>query len=403
MARSIKEYQMSLRIAQVRGIPIRLHFTLVIVFFLVSWTLATGFMPQLYPGLTTTQYWVMGVAGAVLLFVSVLLHELSHSLVAIRFGIKVRQIILFIFGGVSDIEEEPKDFAREFKIAFAGPAMSFILSGIFAVLWWAVVSYSSTGIAAADPLLAATAKVAEGILFYGAILNAMLGTFNLLPAFPMDGGRVLRALLVRRNRDFDQATRISVKVGIAISYVFFGVGFLIMISGSFIAGIWILLIGWFLQSGAQSYLQQHDIMAMLSKVRLEEIMNTRVIAVHEDATVDELVEDYFRAYMKSAFPVTSPDGKLAGMVALRAALAVPEPRRSDIRVRDIMVPKEDLVIMESSAGADEALTQMARRQVGKIFVCDDEGRLAGIVSKTDILEAASDRQEFMEASRQVSR
>mgnify|MGYP003362259227 CR=1 FL=1 len=186
---------MSIQIGRIKGISIRLHFTLLVVFSLVAWTLAMSFMPQLFPGLTSLEYWVMGIAGAILLFASVLLHELSHSIIALKFGIKVRQIILFIFGGVSDIEEETRNPRKEFEIAFAGPATSFILSAIFAALWLIMSSAAFQG-----------AQVFEGIMLYGAIINALLGAFNLLPAFPLDGGRILRAALVgRMKRDFDRA------------------------------------------------------------------------------------------------------------------------------------------------------------------------------------------------------
>lgn len=377
---------MSLQIARIKGIPIRLHFTLIIVFFLISWTLATSFMPEFFPELSSIEYWAMGIAGAFLLFVSVLLHELSHSLVAMRYGINVRQIVLFIFGGVSDIEEEPKTPRKELEISFAGPATSFVLSAIFALSWWVV-----------STLLPGAPKVIEGVLFYGAFLNALLGGFNLIPAFPLDGGRLLRAALVKRKQNFDQATRTAARVGIAISYIFMGIGFFIMFTGSFLGGIWLLLIGWFLQSGAQSYLYQHDITTILSKVRMEEIMNPRVISIPHETDLDESLRNYFGAYMKSAFPVTDDQNHLVGMVTLKNVTAVPENRRQGTTVQEIMVPAAKLVIMDSDRRADEALMQMARTGVGKVFVCDAEGRLVGVVSKTDVLEAASERREFAES------
>lgn len=253
---------MSFQIAKVKGIPVRLHFTLIIVFFLVAWTLASSFMPQYFPNLATVQYWIMGAIGAIILFISVFLHELMHSVIALRYGIKVRQIILFIFGGVSEIPEETRDFRKEFKIAIAGPAASFAIAGALAVSWWFVSQISP-----AEQQLLATKQVVEGILLYGAIINTMLGGFNLIPAFPLDGGRILRAGLVAWKKDYDNATRIAARVGIAISYGFMGVGFLAMIRGSFISGIWILLIGWFLNSGAQSYLSQHELTSVLAGVR----------------------------------------------------------------------------------------------------------------------------------------
>jgi Zn-dependent protease/predicted transcriptional regulator len=382
---------MSFQIAKVRGIPVRLHFTLIIVFFLIAWTLASSFMPRYFPNLTTVQYWIMGATGAIILFISVFLHELMHSVMALRYGIKVRQIILFIFGGVSEIPEETRDFRKEFKIAIAGPAASFAIAAALAVSWWLAAQ-----ITPATPQLLATKQVVEGILLYGAIINTMLGGFNLIPAFPLDGGRILRAGLVAWKKDYDSATRIAARVGIAISYGFMGVGFLTMITGSFISGIWILLIGWFLNSGAQSYLSQHELTSVLAGVRLRDIMNTRVIAVRRDIKIDELLKEYFAIYMKSSFPVIDYDGRMLGMVTLKRVHEISKDKRQQLTAGEIMIPLEDLVVMMASRSADEALMKMTRTRIGKVFVCDSQGVLLGLVSKTDIMNMVSERQEFQQ-------
>jgi CBS domain-containing protein len=167
-----------------------------------------------------------------------------------------------------------------------------------------------------------------------------------------------------------------------------------MLTGSFISGIWLLVIGWFLNSGAQSYLAQHELSAVLSGVRLRDIMNTRVIVVREDAMVDELLRDYFGSHMKSAFPVVDASGRLSGMVTLKAAAQVPAEKRQLTRAGDIMVPAGELAVMAPDRRADEALQQMTRTRIGKVFVCDPDRRLLGLVSKTDILSVASERQEY---------
>lgn len=383
---------MSVQIGRINGIPIRLHFTLLIVFLLVTWSLATSFMPQFFPGLTSFEYWTMGVAGAIVLFVSVLLHELSHSIVAERFGIKVRQIMLFIFGGVSDIEEEPRNPRKEFLIAFAGPGTSFVLSAIFAGVWAAAAAVR-------------TVPVFEGIMLYSAIINALLGAFNLLPAFPMDGGRILRAALVRRTgRNFDRATDTAVKVGVAISYVFMGVGFLTILTGSFISGIWLILLGWFLHSGAQSYRYQYELTAILSKVRMRDIMNVGFIAIPAETTLQESLQRYFSVYMKSAFPVTdSVDGKLLGMITLKRVMDVDdEHKREELTVGEAMIPLEELNVIGPDARGDEAVQKMTRSRSGKIFVCDIKGRLLGMVTKTDLLNVVSERQEYSKTAGAVT-
>jgi Zn-dependent protease/CBS domain-containing protein len=375
---------LSFQIAKVKGIPVRLHFTLIIVFLLITWTLASNFMPQYFPNLAPIQYWIMGIAGAIVLFASVFLHELMHSIVALSYGMKVRQIILFIFGGVSDIQEETKDFRKEFRIAAAGPVASFVIAGIFAAIWWPI---SQT---------AANFPVIEGVLLYGAIVNVLLGAFNLIPAFPLDGGRILRAGLIRWKKSYNEATRTAARVGIAISYGFMGIGFFAMLFGSFISGIWILLIGWFLNSGAQSYLAQHELTSVLSAVRLQDIMNSRVIAVGKDMSIGELLAGYFGRYMKSSFPVLDESGRLLGMVTVQKALDVPEHSRQSVRVADIMIPASQLAVMLPETPADQGLAEMLRTGTGKIFVCDAQGTILGLVSKTDIMDVAKERQELQE-------
>jgi Zn-dependent protease/predicted transcriptional regulator len=387
---------LSFQIAKVKSIPIRLHFTLIIGFLLIAWTLAAGFMPQYVPGLTAAQYWIMGAAGAIILFFSVFLHELMHSVVAIRYGIRVRQIILFIFGGVSDLPEETKDFRKEFKITVAGPATSFAISAIFAGLWWLLAQASA---ALLQPIVG---QAIGGVFLYGALINALLGAFNLIPAFPLDGGRILRAGLVKWKKNYDDATRVAARVGIIISYGFMAFGFFAMIFGSFISGIWILLIGWFLNSGAQSYLSQHELTSVLSGLRLKDIMNTRVITVQEDVNDDELIKKYFNQYMKSSFPVVDANARLLGMVTLKRAVEVPGQKRAQTRVDEIMIPADKLIVMLPGRKADEALLHMTKTQTGKVFVCDEQGVLVGLISKTDILSVASERHDFQQEFRTAS-
>lgn len=403
---------MSLQVGKIKGIPIRLHFTLLIGFLLISWTTSTIFMQQHYPGFTITDYWLVGAIIAAILFISVLLHELAHSIVALKYGIRIRQIVLFIFGGVSDISEETKDYRKEAKMALVGPAMSFILAGIFTLFWW-VVGHSSVS----GPSLVTLKEVTADILYYAALVNTILGVFNLIPAFPTDGGRILRAVLVGLKRDYDKATKDSVRVGILISYGFMAFGFLIMASGSFLSGIWILLIGWFLNSGAQSYLSQYELSSVLSHVRLRDIMNTNIISIKPDLSIDQLLSSHFQIYMKSAFPVVNNENQLLGLVTLKRAMEVPDHRRRDMTAEDVMIPIADLIVMRGGSKADDALLRMTRgvgtglggpeekeerrKQFGKIFICDDNDRLIGLwlVSKTDILNIESERQEYAQQIR----
>jgi Zn-dependent protease len=417
---------MSLQITKIKGIPIRLHFTLIVVFFLIAWTLSESLMPEIHPGLNRTEYWIIGIFGAGTSFISILLHELAHSVIALRYGLKVRQIILFIFGGVSDIEEgdSSKDFHKEFKIAIVGPMTSFVIAAVLGLSWWILILIAHTG----EPSSTANnieITIIEAILQYGAIINTVLGGFNLVPAFPLDGGRILRSVLLRWKRDYDQSTKIAVRIGTAISYVFMAIGFITMLSGSFIGGMWLLFIGWFLNSGAQSYLEQHQLSTALSGVYLKDIMNTSYVSVKPEITVNELLNNYFNVYRKSEFPVVVECGEdatgneLLGAVTAKQALKVPEHSRDKIKVEEIMVPKDELIVTSSNRPADDALRRMFRENKSRVFICDEdkeEGKrikleqvkkqrgqkLVGLISKTDILNVAKEREEFDKAVEKLS-
>ena len=415
-------------------------------------------MPLFYPGLPQSAYWAMGISGAIILLVSVLLHELSHSIIAERYGFKVHQIILFVFGGVSDIRDEPKeDYKKEFMIAIVGPISSFVLAGLFAAVWFVLVQVGANTTTTSQmntPLFAlpqpqqqeqgpaaslspsATSdgqvigSIAQGIMRYGVIVNILLGGFNLLPAFPLDGGRVLRAGLTRWRGNYHDATKIAVKVGVGISYGLMALGFLTIITGSFTGGIWLILIAWFLQSGAQSYLQQQEITSALSGVRLYQIMNTQFIAVSPSMSIKEVLEDYFNVHRKSELPVVEKEEVddtgnnkyyLVGSITAKDAMSVSDNNRESVKVEEIMIQKKNLVIMSPDRTADIALNTILEENKSRIYVCENPSvrkgiskrtekmqqqmmsmtdsmvksdRLVGIISKTDILNVAKERMEY---------
>ncbi len=448
----------SLQVAKVKGIPIKLHFTLAIVFVLIAWTLAVSYMPLFYPDLPQWAYWTMGILGAIILFISVLLHELSHSIIAKQYGYKVRQIILFVFGGVSDIRDEPKEeYKKEFTIAIVGPISSFVLAGVFAAVWFVLVQTGITAIGQTDASLFAlppppqqqeqaqrllpsmisdeevALTIAQGVMRYGIIVNILLGGFNLLPAFPLDGGRVLRAGLMRWRGNYHEATKTAVRIGTGISYGLMAFGFLTIFTGSFTGGIWLILIAWFLQSGAQSYLQQHEITSALSGVRLYQIMNTQFIAVTPNTNIKEVLEDYFNIHRKSELPVvekvvddtagTNYYYHLLGSITAKDAMSVSEKNREDVKVEEVMIDKKNLVIMSPDKTADIALNTIMEENKSRIYVCENPSvgksstkrtekiqqqmmmtystvksdRLVGIVSKTDILNVAKERMEYTDS------
>ena len=383
---------MSVQVAKVRDIPVRLHFTLIIAIVLISYTLASDFLPSLFPGLSIMQYWFIGIMGAVIMFSSVLLHELAHSILAQRYGVKVREIVLFVFGGVSDISEELKDYRKEVKMAAAGPITSFVIAGIFGLSWIIVSSIPSGDIS--------VKSVVIPILYYGAFLNAVLGAFNLIPAFPSDGGRILRSALVSRKKDYNEATKSAANIGIAISYGFMALGFVTLFSGDIISGIWIMLLGWFLKSGAESYITQIRLSSILSKIHLGDIMNTNVITVGTELTGDMLLSDYFNKYMKSTFPVVDGTKRLLGVVTLAKLAAIPEENLTKMRAGDIMIARSDLIVMNVDMTAENAVMQMNKRRMGKIFVCrKGTDELVGIISKADLLGVETERNEIVKSIR----
>ena len=385
---------MSLQIFTIKKIPIKLHFTLIIVFFLISWTLATGFMPHYYPNLTTSQYWIMGIIGAIVLFVSILLHELSHSLLSIRYGIHVNQIILFIFGGISDIKDETKEFKKEFKIALVGPLTSYALSGLFWILF-ILVSFLNDN----QQNIGNSLSSVEGILLYSSMVNLIIGSFNLIPAFPLDGGRMLRAGLTKWKNDFDLATGIASKIGIAISFGIIGLGFIAIVKGSFLSGFWLIIIGWFVNSGAQTYLDQNELSTRVKGIKLREIMNINFIAVNPDLKLSELIRDYFNVYWKSAFPVINGDKRLVGMITTDAISKKNRIENEDKKVSDMMIPVSELIVMSPDKEVNDALKQLFRKRMSRVFIEDKQSQLVGLVSKSDILHLAQERKEFLQSSK----
>jgi Zn-dependent protease/predicted transcriptional regulator len=343
-------------------------------------------MPQYVPDLSQIDYWLLGIISTVLLFFSVLLHELSHSLMSQRYGIPVRSITLFIFGGVSDISKEPKSAHKEFSIAIVGPITSFLISGIFAVLFFFFYGFEFPSIE--NVHLTKT----EAVMFYGMIINLLLGIFNMIPAFPLDGGRILRSVLVITTGDFVKATKIATTVGIVFSYLLMGFGVIALFSGNAIGGIWILVIGWFLNNGVKSYKYYFELQHLLENVKAKDVMKTPIVTIKSSFSIEEAL-DYFRMHLKSELPVVDDD-ILLGMLTNKEALKIEEEQRSKVNVKDIMMPKNNLIIFSPDTKMDNALMQMVKKRQGKVFICDKQDRLLGIISKTDVLAIASERQDY---------
>ena len=378
---------LSVQIGKIKGIGIKLHFTLVIAFGLFVWTISTYFMPQYVPDLSQTDYWFLGIVSTILLFFAILLHELSHSLMSQRYGIPVRSITLFIFGGVSDISREPKSAHKEFTIAIIGPITSFLIAGIFAVV---LVSLRGPEFISIEN---ASLTKTEAIVFYGFLINMLLGIFNMIPAFPLDGGRILRSVLVKTTGDFFRATKISTTVGTLFSYLFMGFGAISLFSGNTVGGIWILIVGWFLNNGVKSYQYYFELQHLLQNVKAKDVMKTPIVTIKSSFSIEEALE-YFRTRLKSELPVVDDNQTLLGMLTNSEALKVEKEQRNKANVKDVMIPKSSLIVFSPDTKMDDALMHMVKKRQGKVFVCDKQDRLLGIISKTDLLTIASERQEY---------
>ena len=324
---------MSITVAKVKSIRIKLHYTFVIIFVLVTWSLSSTSYSDINTRIRLCDLLVHRCCRGCRIIHFRNTTQLT-TIMAIRYGIKVRQIVLFIFGGVSDIEEEPKELHKEFKIAVVGPLTSFGLAGIFSLFSFFIENIIGSG-------TSTTLQAIDVVLSYGAFINIMLGAFNLIPAFPLDGGRILRAILVKRNRDYDAATRSVVKISVMISYALMGIGFFTIITRNFVGGLWILLIGWFLNTGAQSYMQQRELGSILSSVTIGQIINRNMITVGKGTNLNDVFTKYFGLFMKTAFPVTDDSASILGLITVNIAKVIPEPKRQYTLVEDIMIPRNE--------------------------------------------------------------
>jgi Zn-dependent protease/predicted transcriptional regulator len=349
------------------------------VFILIAWSLAVGYMPRQYPGLGPVTYWAIGVASAVILFASILVHELSHSYVAKKNGLPIARITLFFFGGVSEMTEEPHDASLEVRMAAAGPLMSFLIAAILGALW-----YLGGIVKAPVPIIAT--------LGYAALINAILGVFNLIPAFPLDGGRVFRGSLWKRSHNLVGATRTATRVSEALSLLMMFGGFMLVIYGDFVDGIWIIVLGWFIKSGAETSLKQTLVGEALTGVSVADIMTGDVMTVPPEITIQQLISNYFLVHRHGGYPVVK-NGEVLGLITLQCIRAVPKEKREYETVQQAMVPCERAVVVNPSMSALDAMQKMARNKVGRVLVIDGD-RLVGIATREDMVRTIHTRHEL---------
>ncbi|MCL5023823.1 MAG: site-2 protease family protein [Nitrospirae bacterium] len=354
----------SWKIATVMGIPIRVHFSWLVVLGLITWSLSAFYFPKAAPELPVLFYWIGGLVAALLLFVSVALHELSHSLVALKYRLPILNITLFIFGGVSQMKDEPPGPKAEFRIALAGPLSSLVLAFLFFLL-----GYSVRG------------ELAKALFAYISRLNLVLGLFNLIPGFPMDGGRVVRAFIWKRTGNFLHATRRASGYGRKIALLFILSGLLWIFAG-FPGGLWMMLIGWFLHTAAQSSYQQASLQQTLQGVKVRDIMTRDIVSLPSDATLDEAVNGYFLKHGYGGFPVVR-DGRFLGFVTLKEIKDVPRERWREVKVAEVLIPHRPQWEVSEEDDAVKALELMIREDAGRLVVTRNE-ELAGLITRNGI-------------------
>ncbi|PYU29781.1 MAG: protease [Acidobacteria bacterium] len=364
-------FRHTISIGRIFGIRIDLDYSWFLIIGLLTWVLAANYYPGEFKNWSAAEYWLMGLATAVMLFVSVLIHELGHSLVAQRLGMSVPRITLFIFGGVSQIAAEPRSAGAEFAMAVVGPLVSL---GLAAVFWGLepLVAFSS-------PLLALTK--------YLAYLNLVLGVFNLVPGFPLDGGRVLRAIIWRFTGNYQRATAIAAATGRFCGFFLIFLGLWQVLGGNLLNGLWIAFIGWFLESAAGSLLQQEGLKSLIGERRVADAMKRDFPRVSGDLTVQELVDKYVLPAGARYFVVDGTGGP-AGLVTLGGIKETPRPSWSQTSVSQVMVPLQRLATIRPDARLWSALEKMGRDGVNQLPVVDGNG-IVGMLSRDDVMHYLS--------------
>lgn len=354
-------------IARLGGISIKVHPSWLLILALVSWTLADNVFPDTYAGWSTGAYWAIGVASALLLFVTVLLHELAHAVVAIRRGLPVPTITLFLFGGVSHLSRQPKTAREEFAIAIAGPLTSIAIALI-------------AGVAS---LVAPNDKV-EAILTYLATVNAILAIFNLLPGFPLDGGRVFRSIAWGKTKSFTRATMLAGRVGETCAYIMMAGGLILFVFGFAINGLWFLLIGWFLLSAARAEAGGVKLESALSKLRARDLMDVYVLSLPPETPLQVVVDEHVLGRGDRAV-IIADKGSVRGILTLSDLLRVPKEQWPERTAGEFMTPSEQLSTVGPDTPAIEVLALIGQKSLNQVPVISD-GHLLGVISRKDLMD-----------------
>ena len=364
----------SVYLGRIGGVRVGMNWSLVPVFLLVAWSLAVGQLPAEAFGYTRSAYWATAVVTSVAFFASLVAHELSHAVVARRHGVETRGIVLWLFGGVAQLEGDTPDARAELRVAAAGPAMSLALAAVSGAAAWLL---GRTGQSAL--LVAAVAWLAG--------INALLGVFNLLPAFPLDGGRVLRAFLWRRWRDRLRATAAAAWAGKVVGYGLVGLGALELLAGGALGGVWLGMIGWFVATAAGQQGEQASRSARFGGLRVADAMTPDPVVVPATATVAEVVERCVRPGRFSSYPV-GESGRIVGLATVDRIGRVPREAWPDTAVTAVAAPPAEMVVCRPDEPLVEAAVRL-RASADRRAIVVDGGRLVGILTPSDVERALS--------------
>jgi len=361
----------NLSLGRIFGIHVGLNWSLLVVAALIAWSLASSLLPSASPGHTSGAYWTAGVVSAFVFLASLLAHELAHSVVATRRGVKVEGITLWLFGGVSRFSSDTASPGAQAVITFVGPLTSLVLGAVFYVLSVALGGGAHPG------LLAAT-------LSWLGYINISLGVFNLVPAFPLDGGRLLQSLIWLRTGDRLRATRIAARIGMLFAYLLIAYGLATFIfAGSLIGGVWLVFLGWFLLSAARSEETGGLIRQALSGMTVAQVMTPNPVQAPDDISVEDALHGYVLASRHSTFPTHDAAGRLSGLLTLTALKNVAPAARPTTLIKEIICPLDKV----STAGSADPITNLLAVSdgcsEGRTLVVDG-GRLVGIISPSDI-------------------
>lgn len=374
------------KLGNIFGFEIRIDLSWLLIFFLVLWTLSANLFPFNYPGLSGTTYFLMGAIGTLLFFTSILIHELSHSVVARTKGIPVQGITLFAFGGVSQTRMDAESPGDEFQVAGIGPLTSLVLSGIAALIW-----YLGKSAGLGTPIV--------GVAGYLAWVNLLLAVFNLLPGFPLDGGRLFRSIVWRITGNLRRATRIASIGGRILGFGLIALGFLQLFSPTpnFIGGLWFVLIGWFLNNAAETSYQDLVVRMMLEGTRVSEIMTYNPETVPAHLSLRDLLDNYLFNRNYQSFPVES-EGHPIGLVTLEQVKQTPREDWQHRTVNDIMIPVEAGIAVQPDRDMSSVLEQMQDHRTRRLLVTTN-GHLEGILSASDIANWLQRQRTFGDVAR----